>query len=322
MHTCSPPINALNERFNQFPIVDGNFGHLLLVQKSPDDGTLCGCLGPYFESAHLDARQRFHEELRDRFDPDAVEDEESPVSYPNSLPSTTLRGLFGEVFAGLVTQGYPLVGSHQWSVPVFLFRFHEDARNYLFDLARNPERKRQVIGRLGSDFIGIQLDTDGVVTRFICGEAKWRLTLTPSAVDEIMLGEWTRESPVSPRVRSGKGVWSDVNSDSPVPIGVRQITEDSGRECSGETYDAAILWLERALVLRGGTPLPRTDLILVVGNARATRKETERLLPYEGIPHEYTGAGNDLQLVEVVMQQGELLIEALYGSLFAGGSNA
>jgi hypothetical protein len=285
----------------------------------PDDGTLCGRLRPYFESAHLDARQRFHEELGIDLHPDATE-EESPVSYPTSLPSTTLRGLFGEVFAGLVSQAYPLVGNHQWSIPVFLFRFHEDARNYLFDLARNPERKRQVIGRLGSDFIGIALDASGAVTRFISGEAKWRLTLTPSVVDELMLGEWTRESPTSPRIRSGKGVWNDVNSDSPVPIGVRQlqrILEDSALE----EYDAAILSLERALVLRGGTPLPRTDLILVVGNARATREETERLLPYEGMPPEYS-AGNDLQLVEIVTRQGEVLIDALYGSLFAEASNA
>jgi Glyoxalase/Bleomycin resistance protein/Dioxygenase superfamily len=63
MHTCTPPIEALEERLEEHPSVNGNFGHLLLLQKEADDGTLCQALRPYFESAHLDARQTFHAEI-------------------------------------------------------------------------------------------------------------------------------------------------------------------------------------------------------------------------------------------------------------------
>jgi hypothetical protein len=88
-------------------------------------------------------------------------------------------------------------------------------------------------------------------------------------------------------------------------------------------YDAAILSLERALVQKNPTPLPRTDLILVVGSGSPSRDEMECLLPFNGVPSEYT-AGNDLQLVEIVLKEGEALIDALYASLYdrAGGGNA
>ncbi len=74
---------------------------------------------------------------------------------------------------GLVAEKYELVGRHHWEVPVFLFRFHEDAKKYLFTLVREPEQKRHTIGRLGTDFIGISIH-GGEVERLISGEAKWR----------------------------------------------------------------------------------------------------------------------------------------------------
>lgn len=216
--------------------------------------------------------------------------------------------------AGLVSEGYELVGGHDWCVPIFLFRYHEDARNYLFELRRNPRRVRQTVGRLGSDFIGLLLNEEGAVIRFIAGEAKWRKTLHQSVVNTIMLGEWV-DNGHGGRVRSGKGVWNDVNNDPPVPIGVRQL-QRLLQERDPDGYDAAILSMERALVLRNAQPLPRTDLIIIAGNGATTREETDCLLPFERMPRDYT-AGHDLQLVELVTVEGEQLIDALYASLWS-----
>lgn len=319
MHTCAPPIEILEELLEAHPSINGNFGHLLLLQKDADDGTLSQALRPYFESAHLDARQAFHADIGIDLHPDAGDG--PAVTYPGCLPLTTRKGLFGEVMAGLVTEGYPLVGEHAWCVPIFLFRYHEDARNYLFALARNPERKRQTVGRLGSDFIGLLLDETGAVIRFIAGEAKWRKTLNQSAVDTVMLGDLI-DDPAGggARVRSGKGVWNDLNNDPPVPIGVRQL-QRLLQEYDPDGYDAAILSLERALVLREPVPLPRTDLVIVAGNASATRDTLTCFLPFEGMPAEYT-AGHDLQLVEVVLKEGEALIDAIYTSLWSENADA
>lgn len=313
MHTCPPPSEALDDALNAYPSVNGSFGHLLIVQKEPDDGAFCEALRPYFESAHLDARQVFHADIGIDLHPDAGAGGAQPVTYPGCLPTTTRKGLFGEVMAGLVTEGYDLVGGHDWCVPIFLFRHHEDARNYLFALARNPEKKRQTVGRLGSDFIGLLLNEDGAVIRFIAGEAKWRKKLTKSVVDTLMHGEWT-EVPGSARVRAGDGVWNDVNTDTPVPNGLRQL-QRLLQEHDPEGYDAAILSLERALVLNNPEPLPRTDLIIVAGNGAAKRGETDCLLPHRRTPAEYT-AGRDLQLVELVLKDGEALIDAIYQSLW------
>jgi hypothetical protein len=317
MHTCPPPKAELDERFDGYSSENGNFGHILLLQKAADDGTLAAALKPYFESAHLDARTIFHQDIGIDLHPDA-DGNPRPIEYPRCLPSTTRRGLFGEVMAGLVTESYEFVGAHDWCVPIFLFRYHEDARNYLFNLARNPERIRQTIGRLGSDFIGLLLDEDGAVIRFIAGEAKWRKTLTSSTVDMLMHGDKIDDPEGGEeKVHNGKGVWNAVNNDPPVPIGVRQLVRLL-QEHDPESYDAAIFSMERALVLENPDQLPRTDLIIVIGNGRARRDEMECLLPWKEMPEDYT-AGNDLQLVEIVMKEGIKLIDALYDSLWAAG---
>lgn len=315
MHTCLPPIKDLEDRFEGHSSTNGNFGHVLLVQASSDDGSLAAALKPYFESAHLDARSVFHADIGIDLHPDAGDEDEPVITYPGCLPSTTRRGLFGEVLAGLLTESYEFVGGHAWCVPVFLFRYHDDAFNYLFALARDSGRRRQTIGRLGSDFIGLLLNENGEVVRFISGEAKWRQTLQQSNVDGLMLGEWVDNPDGEGRVRSGKGIWQAVNSEPPVPSGVRQL-QRLLQEHDPDGYDAAILSMQRALVLRDPEPLPKTDLILIAGNGRARREQTENLLPFENMPDEYT-AGNDLQLVEIVFKEGATLIDTLYGSLWS-----
>ena len=319
MHTCPPPADALNEWLEEHPSTNDNFGHLLLLQKEADDGAICDALRPYFESAHLDARRVFHTDIGIDLHPDAGDEDAPPIEYPGCLPSTTRRGLFGEVMAGLITESYELVGAHHWCVPIFLFRYHEDARNYLFALARNPQKERQTIGRLGSDFIGLLLDDEGAVVRFIAGEAKWRKTLTKSVVDTLLLGKKI-DDPAGgeEKIRSEKGVWNGVNNEPPVPIGVRQLSRLL-EEHDPEGYDAAILSMERALVLHDLEPLPRTDLIIIVGNGAARREKMDCLLPFVKMPTEYT-AGHNLQLVEAVLKNGEELIEALYNSLWSDGS--
>lgn len=317
LHTCPPPKETLQEWLEEYPLYNGNFGHLLLLQKEIDREIICQGLRPYFESAHLDARQVFHDFIGIKLHPDADIIYEESVEYPRSLHSTTRKGLFGEVLAGLVAEGYELVGKHKWCVPVFLFRHHEDARNYLYDLARNPKNKRQTIGRLGSDFIGLLLDNNGAVIRFITGEAKWRKDLKPSVIKVVMYGEKVKKTDGENKIHSGKGVWSNLNNSPSVPSGVRQLATLL-REHDPVGYDAAIFSMDQALLLPNPKPLPRTDLVIIAGNGAAKREKLERLLPFDRIPDDYT-AGHDLQLVEVVLKDGEELIDALYESLWSKG---
>jgi len=80
--------------------------------------------------------------------------------------------------------------------------------------------------------------------------------------------------------------------------------------------------MDKALVLRDAVPIPRTDLVLISGNDVSSRKKANSLIAWEEVPSEYT-AGNDLQVVEVILTEGEELIDAIYDSLWTeGGENA
>jgi hypothetical protein len=93
--------------------------------------------------------------------------------YPNCLPPKTIRGLFGEVMCGIFAENYSLVGGKTWRVPIFQFREHAPVARYIFDLVRDPTRVKEVHGRPGNDFIGLELAEDGTVLAYIAGEAKW-----------------------------------------------------------------------------------------------------------------------------------------------------
>ncbi|MTI84960.1 MAG: aminotransferase [Firmicutes bacterium] len=314
MHTCPPPTEELNNWLEEYPTINGNYGHLLLEQKCECNTSLLSALRQYFESAHLDAREYFHATIGIDLHPDA-ENEDSHVRYPNCLPDTVRRGLFGEVMAGLITESYEFVGEHNWAIPVFLFRYHADVEKYLFDLARDSTKTRTVFGRFGTDFIGLSLCEDGSVARFIAGEAKWRRHLRQSVIDQLFLGKWTTDSD-GERVRAG-GIWHEMNNDTSVPHGIRQL-QRLLQECDPEGYSAAIFSMDKALVLREPVTIPRTDLVLIVGNDVPSRSEAQPLIPWEAILQEYT-AGNDLQVVEIVLNNGEDLIDAIYNSLWAEG---
>jgi hypothetical protein len=313
LHQCPPPVDELRRWLRLDARVNGNYGHTLLEQITPIDAQLEQGLRPYFESAHADARRVFHETARIDLHPDA----DAPgahATYPACLPATAKKGLFGEVMAGLMVEALEIVGNHRWSIPVYLFRYHTQVGSYIFNLARDPERVRQISGRHGNDFIGLCIDPQsGEVVRFIAGEAKWRATLTPAVMDDMMLGPWIGEG--AARARSNRGVWNDINTAIPVPEGIEQISKLL-REIAPDQFADAILSLDRALLI-GAAPLPRTDYIFVAGNKANARQDGQAYLPRDAAPDAYA-AGRALHVIELVVQDGGPFVERLYASLWDG----
>ncbi len=313
LHHCPPPVDELRRWLHTDARINGNYGHTLVEQISPIDAQLERSLRRYFESAHADARKVFHETARIDLHPDA----DAPgahATYPACLPATAKKGLFGEVMAGLMVEALALVGNHRWSIPVYLFRYHTQVGTYIFNLARNPERVRQISGRHGNDFIGLGIDPQSrEVVRFIAGEAKWRATLTQSVMDDMMLGNWTGEG--AARDRSNRGVWNDINTAIAVPEGIEQISKLL-REIAPDDYAEAIVSLDRALLI-GAAPLPRTDYVFVAGNKANGRQKGQALLPQDAAPPAYQG-GRPLHIVELVVEDGAPFIERLYASLWDG----
>ncbi|BCH28264.1 hypothetical protein MesoLjLc_01940 [Mesorhizobium sp. L-8-10] len=315
MHTARPPKKALKAWLEAYPSEVGNYGHLLLEEKQETDANIPKDLIPYFESAHLDARRCFHQLARISLHPDEG-DAGCDAHYPGSLPLKARKGLFGEVMSGMMSESYDFVGRHEYLIPVFLFRNHEDAGQYIYTLSRDPTRTREVLGRKGDDFIAIVVDEEGKVTRFIAGEAKWRGSWTPSVVDTVMLGEKIADPDDSTkRIHSGKGVWYEVNRALPVPLGLEQLHAIL-EECEPDKFAKVIASLDRILARRNPDPVERTDLILLVGGSPATRKPAHSLIPWENVPEEYK-AGRDLQIVELLIADGDDLIDAIYAGLWA-----
>jgi hypothetical protein len=314
MHTYPPPTDALSQWLDSNGTVKGRYGHLLLEQRVTAGKALVDALRPYFESAHLDARSYFHEQIGISLHPDS-EGHHAEIEYPKCLPSTARRGLFGEVMAGLITEGYKheFVGSHDWKVPVFLFRAHEAAEQYLWTLRFEPDRKRQIFGRLGSDFIGIALNPENEVIRVIVGEAKWRAKLSQSVVDALLNGPKQKNSETEESVHNGRGIWFELNRDTPIPHGLRQLQRILEATDPGG-YSSTIISIDRAVLGKGPQPA-RTNMVLIIGNGSSKREELTCLVPSEALPSEYT-ASHDLQVAEVVLQDGELLIDELYSSLW------
>ena len=314
LHDCPPPNVTLARWLTDYPSKDGNYGHLLLEQDCDCDDDLIADLVAYFESAHADARAFFHEQMGIELHPDS-DAPATHITYPTCLPSITRRGLFGEVMAGMLTEHYEFIGNHEWTIPVFLFRFHEDAEAYLFALARDEERKREVYGRRGSDFLALALNDEGDIERFIAGEAKWRKELQPAVVAGLMHGKKKRNKKTKKLEHDSKGIWFQINRDIPAPHGLRQL-QRLLREIDPDGYSATIARLDRVLVVRNAEPLPRTNLIMISGGDVPSREPQTSLIPWNKVPREYT-APHDLQVVELILRDGETLIDGVYDALWA-----
>ncbi len=311
LHNCPPPINELARWLREIRSANGNYGHLLLEQLISPDNALLTSLRAYFESAHLDARDKFHEVARIDLHPDASA-HGVHAQYPSCLPPSARNGLFGEVMAGLITESYSFIGDQTWKIPVFLFRYHAQVADYMFELVQDSKRTREVAGRHGNDFIGLALNNIGQVTGFIVGEAKWRKTLHLSTMNNMLLGDTTNQDGV--RVLKKNGIWDEMNAALPIPKGLQQLREII-RERDDGTYAATILSLDVAL-LHGAAPLPRTNLLMVVGNRTSSRKNGVSFIPADKAPTGYEVRSVPLQVVEVVLNEGESLIETLYSSLW------
>ena len=317
MHTCPPPSDALADWLNaNGTVVGGNYGHLLLEQRDDvERQALLDVLRPYFESAHLDAREHFHAQVGIDLHPDGGA--AAGPRYPNSLPTTAVRGLFGEVMAGLVTEAYraDFVGGHHWRVPIFLFRFHDDVEKYLWTLRDDPARTREIYGRHGTDFIGIALSDDGEVARVIAGEAKWRQTLNNSTIASLLHGPRVEDEETGEMVRSGRGIWFEVNRDTGIPHGLRQLQRLlEHRDPDGHAN--AIFSIDRAVLANAA--IDRTNLVVIVGNGARRRDAGECAIDWEERPQEYRSR-HDLQVVEVILENGADLVDALYASLWDQG---
>lgn len=276
------------------------YQHLLLRQTSPGKWKeLIDKLIQYFENAHLDARTHFHRMAGIDLHP--ASNKTNTVQYPNNLPDITQRGLFGEVLCGLITESFRFIGSYGWKVPVFLFRYHQDVENYIHRRLRGGN-EREVIGRLGDDFLALAINDDGTVAATLVGEAKFRKTLPPSKGIELM-----------------EDVHKKMSQDDDTPVNIMRLSELLKYK-DADKYAVTCADLERLNLLDTTKKVPRIDLVCLI--VEKTKKEfPPTYIPQKSKHSQYT-CKRELQAVEVIIEDVCDLIEEIYKQVYTNGGES
>ncbi len=250
-------------------------------------------LKAYLESAHADARSHFHEICSINLHPGA-QGLGGIVEYPNRMVGNVRRGLFGEALCGLVAESWLLLSVEaEFTVPVFLFRFHsgvEEALNKLLDGATPPEFS----GRHGDDFLAVELDGDGEVVRILVGEAKFRTDMGVSQY-RVLANE----------------VLPKLSAEPNVPLSITKLSRLL-KEVDAVRFETVRASLDE-IHLRQRT-VERVDMVVLVYEKDAVRMKPP-YAPTSGKPAEHSVA-RPLVIVELHLPEANALMDSLYPDLY------
>lgn len=125
------------------------------------------------QRAHEDVRRHLRKISGESLDPLRNTPKRDPAEgYPSSLDIKTLKGYFGEVFAGIIAENFRPFQENDWKVPAFLFRFHTVAFQQLELLNQTGAIAKTIPGRTGDDCLAFKRDNDGNIIKSLVCEAK------------------------------------------------------------------------------------------------------------------------------------------------------
>jgi hypothetical protein len=249
----------------------------------------------YFERAHADARDYFHEALGVSLDPRGGD---HVIDYPSSLPLGTKKGYFGEVFCGMLAEAEQVAGGEDWEVPIFLFRLHHAAEEYLTRLITGEAVAVDMPGRTGSDCLALALAQDGSIEAILSAESKCHETFN---------------------ITIAKQAIAALGTQAGVPVSLPQLKRLLA-ELDAERYKPTILALERLITVARQPTVPRRDLIVFIFEDPAVHDYAAPRITVADIQGHYRcNCDRRLQVVEVHLPGAGALIEQLYDGLYRGG---
>jgi hypothetical protein len=253
-------------------------------------------IAQYLEWAHADARRIFHDSLGITLDPRGGR---PPVEYPGSLPLMTRKGYFGEVFCGILAETGHVHADEEWAVPIFLFRLHNQAEEYLMRLITGEPAAGTIVGRTGSDNLALSLNGDGTVRAILGAEAKCYETFSTTKAREAL---------------------TDLGTQAAVPVSLGQLKRLLA-EIDREGFEATILDLERIIKRARQSTVPRHDLLVLIFEDPAIKNYNSPRISVTEKNANYAG-GRPLQVVEVHLPGAGALIEELYTGLYGNTRSA
>lgn len=127
----------------------------------------------YINHAHEGARQCIRAPLGDSLHPFRnAPDVDPSYGYPQIFEENTLKGFFGEIFAGIVAEYYSSDEKFKWEVPVFLFRTHIMGFQQLEYMKQTQDYEHPVFGRTGDDCLAFARNASGDIIGWLACEAK------------------------------------------------------------------------------------------------------------------------------------------------------
>jgi hypothetical protein len=151
------------------------FQHLLATERDGGRRFILEELRTAVQEAHEDARRRLCRLAATDLDPLANQGvrADEALGYPQRLPIRTLKGYFGEFFAGVVAENCHPFDLRDWVVPAYLFRFHTVAFQQLDAAAQDGNAVGEIPGRTGDDCLAFRMDaTTGLISAALFCEAK------------------------------------------------------------------------------------------------------------------------------------------------------
>jgi hypothetical protein len=250
----------------------------------------------YLEWAHADARRIFHDSLGITLDPRGGR---PPVEYPGSLPLKARKGYFGEVFCGILADSGRVHADDEWRVPIFLFRLHTQAEEYLMRLITGEPAAGTIVGRTGSDNLALSLNGDGTVKAILGAEAK--------CYDEF-------------NITKARKALADLGTQAVVPVSLGQLKRLLA-EIDRDTFEATILDLEKIIKNARQTTVQRHDLLVLIFEDPKIKTYNAPRISVVEVETNYV-AKRPLQVVEVHLPGAGALIEELYADLYANPPNS
>ena len=246
---------------------------------------------------HEDARNRIRKAHASDHSLDPFEELPTPSisyftidEYPKGLNIETLKGYFGEIFAGIIAEN---LNSHSenWEVPAFLFRFHQSAFDKLEMMRQVGSDDRNIIGRHGDDCLAFQRDSNGKIVRSLVCEAKCTYTHQKSMIEDAH---------------------AKASAPNPVPISYYQLIEIL-KDYEKQNPDAAA-WVEALrqlkLITKETPDYERCDMVSYVCGLPPVRESTVSIP--KNSPHTKYTANRRLEAVETHLVDVEGLVEQIY----------
>ena len=154
---------------------DRRYRHQLLREQRAHRSEAVRELKAFVHEAHEDVRRHLRTVPGISLSPPGIPEgntNDPALGYPEKLHINVLKEYFGEILAGLVAENFAPLGEDDWSVPAYLFRFHDAALQNLFGIRQGAREPTPLPGRLGSDCLAFQRDDDGTIKRCLVCEAK------------------------------------------------------------------------------------------------------------------------------------------------------